>query len=77
MSYEHVGQHGAADPSGVMRRTVAATPEEYSELKNELEQIGYSLRVRKKLTKFDADHRAKAIRSKKDRARALKIIRNN
>lgn len=43
-SYMHVGQHGAADyfdPS-----TVLATPEEYADLKREMEEIyGYRFRV--------------------------------
>jgi hypothetical protein len=40
-SYEHVGQHGSADPNGLISRTKAATPEEYADLKKELKQIGY------------------------------------
>lgn len=47
-SYEHVGQHGAADYDVVIRRTRAATPEEYKDLKEELESIGYDLDVRKR-----------------------------
>jgi hypothetical protein len=47
LSYEHVGQHGAADPHGVVDRTRPATREEYAELKAELEgkPYGYTLRV--------------------------------
>lgn len=44
-SYEHVGQHGGANYSGVMEATRPATPEEYADLKTELESIGYNLRV--------------------------------
>lgn len=40
-SYEHVGQHGSADPGEVMKATVPATPTEYADLKAELEGIGY------------------------------------
>lgn len=40
-SYQHIGQHGAADYFGVMRDTRPATPEQFAPLKRELEQIGY------------------------------------
>lgn len=41
-SYEHIGQHGSADPQGVMQATVPAKPSEYADLKAELEGIGYA-----------------------------------
>ncbi len=46
-SYEHVGQHGAADLAGVIERTKPATPEEYASLKRELESppFNYNLKV--------------------------------
>ena len=47
-SYIHVGQHGGADYSGCIRRTVPATPEEYKDLAEELESIGYNLLIRKR-----------------------------
>ena len=47
-SYQHVGQHGAAAYNGVVYKTVAATPEEYAPLKQELESIGYLLDVKKR-----------------------------
>lgn len=47
-SYEHVGQHGAADYAGCISRTMPATPREYKPLKQELEQLGYRLVVRKR-----------------------------
>lgn len=50
LSYEHIGQHGGADYSGVIRRTVRATPREYRDLKAELEGLGYNLKV--KLTRY-------------------------
>lgn len=40
-SYEHIGQHGAADPQGVIQRTKAARPSEYASLLKELHKIGY------------------------------------
>lgn len=44
-SYMHVGQHGAADPYGVMRATRKATEAEYADLDRELRTIGYMPRV--------------------------------
>jgi hypothetical protein len=51
-SYEHVGQHGDASYSGVIRQTTPATPEEYADLKRELESApyNYDLRVVKRYT---------------------------
>lgn len=43
--YEHVGQHGSGDPSGVIQRTKLAKPSEYADLKRELGRIGYKLEV--------------------------------
>jgi hypothetical protein len=49
MSYERVGQHGAAHYSHCVHNlTYAATAEEYAPLKRELESIGYVLDVRKR-----------------------------
>lgn len=39
--YVHVGQHGGADYTGVVRRTRPATEEEAAELRSELESVGY------------------------------------
>ena len=47
MSYEHVGQHGAATPN-LVDCTVPATEEEYAPLKRELESIGYDLAIVKR-----------------------------
>ena len=44
-SYEHVGQHGDADYPLVVKATRPATPEEYADLKAELEGLGYNLKV--------------------------------
>lgn len=40
MSYMRVGQHGDADVS-LMNELESATPEEYEDLKLELEDLGY------------------------------------
>ena len=47
-SYQHVGQHGAADYPHIIRNSKPAKPEQYAALKAELEGIGYSLEVRQK-----------------------------
>ena len=48
-SYMHVGQHSAADYIHVLYQTeLIINPEEYKELKNELENIGYNLKVIRK-----------------------------
>jgi hypothetical protein len=50
-SYEHVGQHGAADYPGLLRRTKPAKPAEYKDLLRELKHIGYSPCVVRKRTR--------------------------
>ena len=51
MSYMHLGQHSSADYHYVVSDSVPAKPEEYNELKKELEQIGYSLNVIKRYSR--------------------------
>ena len=49
VSFMHVGQHGCADYNHVVNKTkLIINPEEYKELKNELENIGYNLKVIRK-----------------------------
>lgn len=43
-SYEHMGQHSAANPQGCIQQTLPCKPEEYAELKAELESLGYKLK---------------------------------
>jgi hypothetical protein len=45
-SYEHVGQHGGADYESVMFLTRKARPEEYADLLQELESIGYRMVIK-------------------------------
>lgn len=47
-AYAHIGQHSGADYYGCIRATIPAKPEEYADLKKELESIGYDLIVRQK-----------------------------
>ncbi len=49
-SYEHVGQHGAADYQSCIEGTRPATISEAADLLAELRQIGYKLRVVKRAT---------------------------
>jgi hypothetical protein len=46
--YAHIGQHGKASVQWVYNHTRPATPEEYAELKKELEGLGYNLLVRRR-----------------------------
>ena len=48
-SYMHIGQHGAADYSGVIAITTQPHEHEYQELLDELRSIGYNdLRILKR-----------------------------
>jgi len=47
-SYMHVGQHSGANYSHIVRNSTLATEEEYSDLKKEMEHIGYNIRIVKK-----------------------------
>ena len=51
LSYEHMGQHGSASPD-LSPYTTAAKPDEYAELKRELEMehSGYVLDVKSRFT---------------------------
>jgi len=48
LCYQHVGQHGDASYPYVISITKPATPEEYNDLKTELESIGYVLKIKQK-----------------------------
>jgi hypothetical protein len=50
-SYQHAGQHGAADYRFCIRTSVAATSDEYAPLKRELESIGYNLEIKKRFSR--------------------------
>lgn len=60
-SYAHIGQHGSADPVGVIQATRAAKPAEYADLLEELVSIGYDdLKVYQRLqSSFLEDRRRK------------------
>jgi hypothetical protein len=46
--YMHVGQHSECDYDAVISNSTKATQDEYTDLKNELESLGYNLRVMQK-----------------------------
>lgn len=48
MSYMHIGQHSESDYDFVISITNPATPDEYKSLKNELESLGYNLKIIKR-----------------------------
>lgn len=56
LSYQTIGQHGAADVT-LMRNTYAATPEEYKDLQDELTSLGYDLEVTDRFCKKDREAR--------------------
>lgn len=62
MSYEHIGQHGAACPCVVRGKTVPAQPEEYHRLYEELVSIGYSLEIRERMSFKMHQKRVEALR---------------
>ncbi len=49
LSYEHIGQHGNA--SYPHPQTISVSPEEYKNLFNELTQVGYNLKIIKRITR--------------------------
>jgi hypothetical protein len=59
LSYEHVGQHGPADPGHVMDCTRAATADEYAAVKRELEAppFRYVFDVRLRIPRDAAEQR--------------------
>ena len=46
--YQHVGQHSSADYDFCIRKTKPAKKEEYKDLKEEIESLGYNLKIVKK-----------------------------
>ena len=57
LSYQHVGQHGAADPGHVTSHTRPATPDEYRDPMAELTGIGYMVRPVRRVTRRMAENR--------------------
>lgn len=60
LSYQHVGQHGAADPQFVIRNSTPASPKQYEEVMDELEgHYGYDLDVKNRYTNSMRTNRQK------------------
>jgi hypothetical protein len=68
-SYEHVGQHGAADCQGVISRTRPASPDEYAALMRELESAPYHyvFDVRKRTPRDATSVLVEAARKRRER----------
>lgn len=49
LSYMHIGQHGEADYYYCLSITIPATPDEYKNLLEELQSIGYDLTVKRRM----------------------------
>ena len=61
LSYQHVGQHSAAEYNHCIRTSRPAKPEEYKALKKELEQIGYVLDIRSRSGRRDYQTRKESL----------------
>lgn len=62
-SYEHVGQHGACNPFHIIDSSRLAKPEEYADLKAELENhCGYNLVVIKRNRQEFTEQRRKQLK---------------
>ena len=61
MSYEHMGQHGACNPDGIIQESRLALPEEYEDLKKELESCGYDLIIIKRHRYHHIEKRKEAL----------------
>lgn len=64
--YAHIGQHSTGDSTWYLDTTVPATPSEYSDLKAELESIGYNVKVIKRMPSNARQVREAALGIKRD-----------
>lgn len=60
-SYEIVGEHGACEPSGLIRSTRPATRSEYRDTAKVLRRRGYRLAIRQRLSDSDLRERIKQL----------------
>lgn len=61
MSYQHVGQHGAASVRLMCDGTIPAKREEWRPLAQELRRIGYKLRIVNRFSRTDFNKRKEQI----------------
>ena len=64
-SYMHQGQHSSCSPDFLIGVTRIAKPEEYADLKAELESIGYNLEIRKRNSYYYSISRFNQLMAKK------------
>lgn len=55
--YAHVGQHGTLDPMDIIRDSRPARSEEYRDLYDELQRIGYRIALRERHSPYDLEVR--------------------
>lgn len=60
-SYQHTGQHSAADLVGLGRKLRLATRKEFAPLVKELRGLGYSLDIRQRATQADRRERERQL----------------
>lgn len=73
LSFEHIGQHGAADYRLVLQKTRPARPQEYAELKQELEGRGYRLKIYHRETAAMREMRRRAIQPDRTPRRSTNV----
>ena len=56
-AFQHIGGHCAADYVGCIANSAPATPDEYAELRKELEGRGYALNIRRRASPAMHDER--------------------
>lgn len=62
LSYQHMGQHGAADPLLMVQMCRPAKPAEYCDLASELRRRGYKLDIRQRITRADLEARKEQLK---------------
>ena len=63
VNFMHAGQPGACNPGNIVNNSRPASPDEYALLKGQLEDAGYSLDIRKRITPSDKAERQARIGS--------------
>ena len=77
MSYEHVGQHGAADFQGVIQNSVPVTPREYARLARELTLIGYDLKPIRRASFKNPERRRREAKRLREDTRTTGVLKSH